>query len=208
MMVGMIYGEEVSVSETFQIDSITITTDSTVMTVYSSLLQTIGKYDFYANPCHFVVLPKMRADSIKSQVIITSEPVDGEILFFRTYIRGQHNFFSNLAEPRLIVLSTQQEEAAFLDTTTLFSPWQFPAFGYGDSILVGFILPLHATLTAVDIVSLVKSQDSLIVSVQQLGGFGGTLPDPGYPSHFVVTPVFVSTSESLKIQWLQNTILE
>ena len=207
IMVGMIYGAEVSVSETFQIDSITVTTYPSAMTVYASLLQTIGKLALYANPSHFVVLPKMRADSIKNQVIIRSEQADGEILFFRTYTRGHHHFISTSAEPSLIVLSNQLEEAAFLDTTTLFSSFEFPTFGYGDSMLVGVIMNQEFTNLPIDIVSLVKSQTILIVDAQRFLGFG-VLPDPGYPSHFVVAPLFASTSESLNIQYIYNHLIE
>lgn len=187
MLVGIVYGDGASVSATFAIDSVVLDSSLNEVRVYSHLFNPISQMSIALAPCHFVSLLKLDTNFVMNDVTIINETMTGEIIPFKTFLKGDHYFISHSTSPTLIVLKSLEDQAAFLDTSDLYIPFQFPSVNYSDSMLVGVVMYEIFVTTPFEVVSLLKFDQKIQVTAQIFYGFPG-LPSPGCPTHFVAIP--------------------
>jgi hypothetical protein len=202
MLVGIVYGEGASLSATFTIDSVILDSSLNEARVYSHLFNPVSQMFISLAPCHFVSLPKLDANFVMNAVRVINETITGEIIPFNTFLKGDHYFFSHSASPTLIVLKSEEEQTAFLDTTDLYIPFQFPFVNYSDSMLVGVIMNEIYVTTPFEIVSLIRNEQKIQVIARIFYGFP-SLPDPGCPTHFVAIP---KTDEEIELRDIEIII--
>lgn len=190
MVVGIIYGELISVSVTFSIDSVVATPSTQEIIIYSQLHFPIREMLVKGFHCHLIAIPKSNFDITMDEINVTYEATLGEIISYNTLFNFRHSLKNATLTPYLIILSNKQEEITFLDTTEVYHPFLFPEFSsYDDSILVGVLMPEKYTSIYFAILSIISCGDTIEVSTQYwVNSYGASFPDTGHPCHFVSIP--------------------
>lgn len=187
MLVGIIYGEEISVSVTFSIDSVIADPSLQEITIHSHLFIPGGKLIINGFHSHFIALPKSDYRIAMNDVdIIYEPPPSGKIIPFKLLFYFNHALRNDTSDPNLIVLRTKQDEISFLDSTETYSNFDFPLFTYTDSMLVGVLYPHEGSPNPVQIISVISENDTVQVNTQHwINLLSAGYSNPGYPCYFV-----------------------
>lgn len=190
MVIGIIYGELISVSVTFSIDSVIATPSTQEMKIYSHLHYPVRRMYIKGWHCHFIALPKLDFDVTINEINVSYETTIGEVISFSTFIKNRFSIINSTSTPNFVVLRNKQEQDAFLDTTEVYHFFEFPEFSvYDTSLLVGVIIPKYPVAVQFEIIELISENDTVEVSTQYWDNWWvATLPDPCHPCHFVSIP--------------------
>ncbi len=181
MVIAIIFGEEISLSSTFSIDSLVADSNKNEISVYSHLYFPVGQMSYKSTQSHFIAIEKTNMGVVFEEIQIIEEQASGEIIPFVSFLKGSDGFASNPNHATLILLKDEEDESAFLDSISYFT--DFPDFDYSDSMLVGVISKQFNHVTPFEIVSLIKRENLLEVTGNYF--YGGMLPAISQPFHFV-----------------------
>ena len=185
MVVGIVFDGNVSVSTTFEIDSVMEFEDR--IEVRSHLDVPIGQMKLYGAQSHFVVIPRHDQWVRLGPIATHLERCDGEPVPFTELLREPHLFLNDQDEPRLVVLRDTADQRVFMDTTRIgVTHFDFPVLSYEDSMVVGVLMPeWYDSSDHFEIVSAIWGRDTLDIYTQVYIP-SATIPDRAWPCHFVV----------------------
>ena len=186
LVIGIIYGQPISISSSFMIDSVVVNPDSRQVIVSSHLSLPFAGMSPSAIHSHFIAFPRVDFPIVMAPIAIHQEPRLDTIPFI-TVMKGSDRFVTPDASKNfLFLISDKESETRFLDsipqgiTPPLVS---FGPFDYTDSLIVCVVSRQFNHETPFEIVALVRYPERIDVLIQSFGAY--SLPSPARPYHFV-----------------------
>ena len=186
LVIGIIYGQPMSISSSFMIDSVVVNPDTRQVVVSSHLSLPFAGMSPSAIHSHFIVFPKSNFPIVMAPISVYQEPRLDTIPFV-TFMKGSDRFLTpDASQNFLFLIPDKESETRFLDsihqsiTPAIVS---FGPFDYTDSLIVCVISRQFNHETPFEIVALVRNPDRIDILIQTCGSY--SLPSIARPYHFV-----------------------